>query len=329
MIAARAKCRCRRFHAAPRRSILSPRQTVENMVGGGRVDMLEESLLASEALPEAFECRVRGRMVLPLATVELHEYRFGRPQQALFESSYGFLDLALSRRPGAPRGRYVETPDRAPSPMGDVIFIPARHGLRSEWGAGSQRSICCGFDTLALDDSDGWNPDKLGASLDVRSPFMRDALRRLARELESPGFCSELMAEALCTQLSVELSRYFRAIRSEAEPPRGRLSPAQLRRIEEMLAEPGKPPSVAVLARACGLSARHFFRIFRASTGMTLSEFAAESRIGRAKSLLADGQQPIKQIAYRCGFETQAAFSAAFRRLAGVTPRDYRRQTMQ
>jgi len=33
---------------------------------------------------------------------------------------------------------------------------------------------------------------------------------------------------------------------------------------------------------------------------------------------------PIKQVAWECGFETPAAFSAAFRRVTGYRPRDYR-----
>jgi AraC family transcriptional regulator len=286
--------------------------------------MPEETLIARTALPEAFEMHVVGRIVLPQVTVELHNYHFGRPQKALFEAPYGFLDLALSHRPGQPKGRYVETPRSAPAPMGDVIFIPAGHGLAGEWGQGSQRSICCGFHADTPDDRDGWSQDELGASLDIRSFHVRDLLQRLAREIEEPGFCSELMAEALCTQLGIELGRYFRSIRSRGDAPRGRLSTAQFRLIEELLAEPGKPPSVASLAEACGLSTRHFFRVFRATAGTTLSEFATSNRIMRAKTLLAGGTRPIKQIAYRCGFETQAAFSAAFRRSTGISPREYR-----
>src|SRR3546814_7646747 len=57
--------------------------------------------------------------------------------------------------------------------------------------------------------------------------------------------------------------------------------------------------------------------------------FAAERRIARAKALLAERSSSergpaIKEIAYRCGFETAAAFSVAFRRATGVTPRQYR-----
>jgi AraC family transcriptional regulator len=288
--------------------------------------MQEPSLLAGGNLPEAFEVRVRGRMAVPQATIELHDYNFHGPQRAQFESSYGFLDLALSHRPGEPRGCYVDTPERIPRPMGDVIFIPANHGLRSEWGAGAQSSICCQFGAGDLDDPDDWTVDGLEASLDVRSPFIRDALLRLRHEIETPGFCSELMAETLCIQLSIELGRYFQAVQSVPADMTYRLSAGQLHRIEEMLERPGKPPSIAELSQECGFSSRHFFRVFRGSTGMTLSEFAAERRIVRAKEMLAARKPAIKEIAWRCGFETAAAFSAAFRRVTGVSPRDYRDQ---
>ncbi|MDB5737520.1 MAG: AraC family transcriptional regulator [Sphingomonas bacterium] len=284
--------------------------------------MLQGSMLEGAAFPEAFECRVRGRMALPHATLELHDYRFGRPQQAVFESHHAFLDLALSHRPGDPQGRYGAERSR---PMGDVIFIPAEHRLSSEWGAGAQSSICCQFEVPPPDDRTGWTPDELDASLDVRSPFVREALLRLAREIEQPGFGSELMAEALCTQLAIELGRYFRATRSTEEETGGRLSAAQLRHIEERLETPGRPPSIAELALECGLSTRHFFRIFKATTGTTLTDFATERRVVRARSLLADRGPAIKQVAWQCGFETAAAFSAAFRRATGISPRAYRR----
>jgi AraC family transcriptional regulator len=290
--------------------------------------MLETSVLPPTLLPDSFTCFVRGRIDLASVTVERHDYRFSRPQQSLFQSPYGFLDLALSPRPGAARGRYIDAPGDDSRPLGDVIFIPADHGLNSEWGAGAQSSICCRFGATLADDRDGWSMAELAASLDVRSPFVRDVLIRLAREIEAPGFGSELMAEALCTQLSIELGRYFRGLGDVGDEVSGRLSPAQLRHIEERLDAQGKAPSIAELALECGLSTRHFFRMFRATTGRTLMESAAERRVVRAKALLAARAPAIKEIAWRCGFETAAAFSAAFRRTTGVSPREYRQQML-
>ena len=276
-------------------------------------------------LPESgtIDCRVAGRMVLPQATVELHRYRFTGPQQRVFRSGQGFLDLALSRRPGEPQGVYTSAPRRAPVPMGDIIFIPAEQALETCWGEGEQLSVCCGFAALAGDDALAIDGEALMASLDVRSMAVRDALVRLAREIERPGFGSSLLCEALLAVAGIELQRYFRGPMAE-RPGAARLSAAQLRRVEDAVEAPGALPTVAALAALCGLSQRHFFRLFRASTGQTLAAFAAERRMARACALLAEPRRPIKDIAWRCGFETPAAFSAAFRKMQGVTPSAFR-----
>src|SRR3546814_2641477 len=77
------------------------------------------SLLNNVTLPESFEYRVEGRIETPLAIVELHQYHFRQPQQALFDSPRGFLDLALTHRPGEARGSYVSAPGFSACPLGD------------------------------------------------------------------------------------------------------------------------------------------------------------------------------------------------------------------
>lgn len=267
------------------------------------------------------QCRVTGRMALPQATLEIHHYRFNGPQEGVFCSPKSFLDLALSPRPGMPRGGYAGTA-MARRPLGDILFIPAGRGLETVWGGGEQRSICCGFDDL-VDEERGLTADELEASLDVRSAYVREAMLRLAREIESPGFCSEMLSQAIWTEMVIELGRYIR--RSSATTQTGyRLTSAQLRAIEALVEQPGKLPQVAEFAAICDLSTRHFFRMFRASTGTTLAHYAAAKRLERAKQLLAELRPPVKEIAWRCGFDTPAAFSAAFRKSVGVTPKQYR-----
>jgi AraC family transcriptional regulator len=114
-------------------------------------------------------------------------------------------------------------------------------------------------------------------------------------------------------------------MREAPQESHGRLSTAQMRLIDELLDRPGTLPGVAELAGLCGISTRHFFRMFRATNGVTLSDHAAAKRIDRARALLATPRPAIKEIAWHCGFETAAAFSAAFRRAVGVTPKEYRR----
>lgn len=291
--------------------------------------MSGSSVSAVYDMPDSavMDCRVAGRMILPHATVEMHHYRFTGPQSGVFRSGRGFLDLALSSRPGRPEGYYAATPGKGPRPMGDIICIPAGQDLETRWGEGEQVSICCGFDTLVNTEDDLIaNCHTLDSSLDVRSPQVRDGMVRLAREIACPDFGGTLLAEALLTQVGVELCRYFR--RSGAPTGDGecllRLSASHMRQIDEAIEQPGKLPGVAELALLCDVSTRHFFRLFRATTGQTLAAYAAERRIARAKALLIQPRPPIKEIAWRCGFETPAAFSAAFRKAAGMTPKAFR-----
>jgi AraC family transcriptional regulator len=269
----------------------------------------------------AIDCTVNGRIALPGLVMELHHYRFRGAQAGVFSSPRSFLDLALSPRPGPPCGGY-DTPCNA---LGDILFIPAGTPLHTAWGEGKQTSICCGFDGAAFDGEDmAMSEAALQASLDVRSPAVRDGLRRIADEIAAPGFCSDMLAQALWVQAWVDLQRYLRLSVKE-EGARSGLSRAQVRRITDRIEQPGKPPTVADLAAECGLSNRHFFRQFRAATGQTLTHYVTDRKINRARQLLRQVGPAIKVVAWECGFDSAAAFSSAFRRATGITPRQFRK----
>ncbi|MDI1296213.1 MAG: helix-turn-helix transcriptional regulator, partial [bacterium] len=159
--------------------------------------------------------------------------------------------------------------------------------------------------------------------LNVQSPIVRDALRRIAGEIAQPGFCSQMLAQAIWMQVSIDLQRYLR-VTVEAGGVRCGLSRAQIGRITDRIEQSGKAPSVADLAAECGLSTRHFFRQFRAATGQTLTHYVTDRKIDRARRLLRHGAAAIKVVAWECGFDSAAAFSAAFRKATGVTPRQFR-----
>src|SRR3546814_8719936 len=78
------------------------------------------------------------------------------------------------------------------------------------------------------------------------------------------------------------------------------------------------------LGKREGVSVRHFARPFRVSTGKAVSDYVAEVRIKRAKTLLADDRVLIKEIAYRCGFQSSSSFSSAFHRATSLTPQQFR-----
>ena len=72
------------------------------------------------------------------------------------------------------------------------------------------------------------------------------------------------------------------------------------------------------------MSAYHFARMFKQSTGDSPHQYIVRSRVARAKQLLADTKLPIADVALEAGYKTQSHFTTSFRRLVGVTPAAFR-----
>lgn len=83
------------------------------------------------------------------------------------------------------------------------------------------------------------------------------------------------------------------------------------------------PPSLASVARQVGMSARTLQRQFSAETGTPWRTFAVQARMLRAVELLAAPGARVTEVATRLGFSSFGAFTRAFSRLTGETPRDY------
>lgn len=106
----------------------------------------------------------------------------------------------------------------------------------------------------------------------------------------------------------------------------GGLAPWQERRAKELLtADLAGDLSLGEVARECGLSATHFSRAFKRSTGTTPHGWLQKCRIEHAMLLLPDRDLPLAEIALRCGFADQSHFTRTFARLAGATPGAWRR----
>ena len=273
------------------------------------------------------ECavHVRAQSLTDVANVEVHDVDYHVPQDIDSRVERGFLDFAITSRAGAPIAVFPECRGHVPHRVGDLLFVPANVRMHSMWRSGAQRSVCVQFNGDADHLDRDWTVSELNASLDVRNGFVRDAMMRLARELQEPGFASSIMIETLCTQLAILMRRHFDTATGTSSDGRTlRLGADQLRRIEAMIDCDGPTPSISILAAECGVSTRHFCRLFRLTTGRSLTEFAIGRRIERACALLLDPRKPIKQIAWECGFQTPAAFSAAFRRAIGQQPSAYR-----
>ena len=81
------------------------------------------------------------------------------------------------------------------------------------------------------------------------------------------------------------------------------------------------------LSRRFFISRAYLTRAFRQVTGVTVIQYLTVIRIRRACSLLQDTDDSVTGIARQCGFSNATYFESVFKRLRGMTPRQYRRQT--
>nr|WP_293840760.1 AraC family transcriptional regulator [uncultured Arsenicibacter sp.] len=69
-----------------------------------------------------------------------------------------------------------------------------------------------------------------------------------------------------------------------------------------------------------------FCRYFKSRTQKPFTQFVNELRIGYACKLMQDRYNQIEHVAYESGFNNLTHFNRLFKRIKGVTPRDYRKQ---
>src|SRR5579862_7463705 len=86
---------------------------------------------------------------------------------------------------------------------------------------------------------------------------------------------------------------------------------------------------LARVARASGVSAFHFLRLFTRVTGVTPHQYLLRTRLRRAARLLAADERPIAAVAYDVGFGDVSNFVRTFGRAAGLSPRQFRRASQQ
>jgi len=95
--------------------------------------------------------------------------------------------------------------------------------------------------------------------------------------------------------------------------------------LRAMHREPAQAWTVEVLAAKAGMSRSAFAARFKQKIGETPLAYLARWRMFRAACLLRQSDKSQGEIAGLIGYETEAAFSKAFKRSLGVAPGAYRR----
>lgn len=155
----------------------------------------------------------------------------------------------------------------------------------------------------------------------ARDPTLLAITDAITQEAVQPEMGGPLYAETLGTQLAVHLLRRYAQVTFRHDLPGGRLSPAQMRRVLDLIdSRLHEALTLEDMAEAAGLGVCTFHRRFRETQGRAPHAFVIDRRVERARQLLAAGDLAVKEVAASCGFSDQAHMTRVLRARLGTTP---------
>ncbi len=196
-------------------------------------------------------------------------------------------------------------------------------------GGGAPTSIVCGsmsFDRASLKPITQLLPSFILMKADqARTHALHITMQALASEMAEDAPGSEVVATRLAEVLFIQVLRAHIAsapernkgwLRAIFDPQIGSAFSAIHDRVNA-------PWTVESLAEAAGMSRSAFAARFKALLGQAPLEYVTEWRMQKAMQLLEQRDKKLIDIARSVGYESDAAFSKAFKRVVGTNPSEY------
>jgi AraC-like DNA-binding protein len=238
-----------------------------------------------------------------------------------------------------PHGDGHTISDQPGSPVRELDAILADHpvdetGWLSYGGHGRHTSLLCGgfeLDPALPDELTEFLPRVM--TLDSSAGLTRwlDPLFALLDEethAKAPG-AAAIYAKLADVFVTEALRRYLAAADSLTRLVQHVVHDPGIARVVKMLR--GRPQgrwSVDVMAQSAGMSRTAFNTRFRAVLGQPPMAYLTELRLRRAAGYLATTNKSVREIAHLVGYNNEASFSKAFKRLFGRPPGEYRRKIL-
>src|SRR5580704_16206590 len=199
-------------------------------------------------------------------------------------------------------------------------------------GGGATTTIITGNFTLDKETSK-WITDLLPPLIvfkveGVKTGTLQATVRLLAAELEAQDMGSGVVISRLADIIFVQAIRVYATSEGRSEP--GWLRALADRQISQTLHSIHenfqKPWTVAALASTAGMSRSAFAARFKEVVGEAPLEYLTRWRMRKASQLLKGEDHKLAEVASLVGYDSEGAFSKAFKRILGVSPVTYRKR---
>ncbi|WP_102958970.1 AraC family transcriptional regulator [Mangrovicella endophytica] len=198
---------------------------------------------------------------------------------------------------------------------GDCFIVSSRFALLGEHAAGLLRTLP---PIVHI-------PAEAG---EANEGALRWPVERMMQELRQPRPGGTLVMQHLAHMMLIEALRLH--LTEGPAAGRGWLFALADRRLSRALtaihAEPARRWTLGVLAERAGLSRSSFAERFKTVVGKAPMEYVTQWRMLLAARRLRDRSEPVSAIALSLGYESESAFSTAFKREMGISPRHYGRE---
>lgn len=250
-----------------------------------------------------------------------------------------------------PSGEWLElrAGDAALLPRGDAHVLASVRGLTPlPFDRFGRKEVCQGvFDvqcadacggTVALTASMRFNIDKLHPLLQLmpeamltsdlarNEPSIPHLLDAMAREVDMDRVGAGGILARLADVLTATLIRTW--VEHGCGDTTGWIAAVRNPEVGRVLAaihlQPDRDWTVAALARLMGASRSGFAERFLKVVGETPARYVARVRMHQARQWLRDGER-VATVAERLGYDAEASFSRAFKRIIGTPPSHFRK----
>ena len=207
--------------------------------------------------------------------------------------------------------------DTAPDTLFHVVHLPLFHFFRLRLAPDLQRRLMHGALLLTAEgrEEDAFAFARWGRSLASADPRRAaHAVDEMLLRLERMGFEPHEVLEA---------GEGAAAAPEAADPP----TLQGVRRMCGFLAASFREDiGCAEIASAAGLHPKYAMSVFKKATGLSLNEYLSLLRVSYAQALLAHDGANVLQVALDSGFGSLSAFNKCFRKKAGMTPSEFKRE---